>query len=55
MRSKVGGGDEHRCADAPLMRSADPTDAAIAGTRDLADHDRLLPSATPGGDVVAQA
>lgn len=49
------GGDEHRCADAPLTQSADPTDAAIAGTRGLADHDGLLPGTSPGCDVVAQA
>lgn len=55
VRPKAGGGDEHRCADAPLTQSADPTDAAIAGTRGLADHDGLLPGTSPGSDVVAQA
>jgi hypothetical protein len=55
VRPKAGGGDEHRCADAPLTQSADPTDAAVAGTRDLADHDGLLPGTTPGSDVVTQA
>jgi hypothetical protein len=38
-----------------LTQSADPTDAAVAGTRDLADHDGLLPGTTPGSDVVTQA
>jgi hypothetical protein len=38
-----------------LTQSADQTDAAIAGTRGLADHDGLLPGTTPGSDVVAQA
>ncbi|MFD8216133.1 hypothetical protein ACFV2U_20905 [Streptomyces sp. NPDC059697] len=37
-----------------MWQSADPTDAATAGTRDRADHDGLLPGTTPGSDVVAQ-